>query len=822
MTKMKIHSIITLIFICSILSGSFRVYAETSRQRQWDIMFVLDNSGSMKKSDPDFQMRNFVREFVRHLRNGNRVGIVVFDENVRLSMKLTPATDKDFNDKLNFCLQRIDYQGLLTKSPSAIEKAVYELKHSGRKGVEKCIIFLTDGIVDTGDKTRDAERSNWLENSLTRDAKKNDIRMYCIAFTEEADFQLIQTLAQKTDGEYFRASKVEDINTILTEINTILTKPVEVQPTPSRPVQSTGMTTSVPEKNAGEITRDYYIFGGGVFVVIVLIIILIIRYRNSQKIFTEQIMRLQEIEEKKLAQAREATEKRKEEASKVEPVQTVPVVESRSQVRQVPETSPPDAHERIQTSEPIGAGDSALEDGLDSSRFNQLLKEYEKGSVQEPEFPSAMLEDLDGSTGKLIHRLTKPVINIGRQKKINDIVIPKQTISKQHARIEYRDNSFYLVDLRSSNGTFLNDLSFSNPQKMSEVPLKSGDKIAFDVFRFQFLLEEADRIDKTMLRGIDVQEIQKENLQRRLVPFAPTVKLKSSDIWGENGPPGDLTRPPESHEIPVGSETKPERDLPDGDTVLPDDDSADVVQTESEREGLAESVSSDADHSDTDIDDDAEEPIVQDPDAVNSEPESYFIEAEDDIVSDEEENEASEKSDEPDVVNEVEESEAFDAPSEGDLADEESEDEHPEELADDAVDEMVADSSLDDGLLIEDDLQTNDLFDYTIRDENLESDLEDENVSDADAPSLEGEYSGEEEKSASQESGMMDSTTTETPPDTDSESSGKFLLMCYNHPDRRAKEKCMLCGLDFCAECLIEKDGQVICKDCEDFGDIIP
>lgn len=54
----------------------------------------------------------------------------------------------------------------------------------------------------------------------------------------------------------------------------------------------------------------------------------------------------------------------------------------------------------------------------------------------------------------------------------NDIWIPEQHVSRQHAVINYRDGIFMITDLGSANGTFVNDRQLREP-----FPLASGDEI---------------------------------------------------------------------------------------------------------------------------------------------------------------------------------------------------------------------------------------------------------------------------------------------------------------------------------------------------------
>ena len=49
-----------------------------------DKVLVIDNSGSMKKNDPQFLARDFVRNFIDNQGNNTRFGMVLFDETTRL------------------------------------------------------------------------------------------------------------------------------------------------------------------------------------------------------------------------------------------------------------------------------------------------------------------------------------------------------------------------------------------------------------------------------------------------------------------------------------------------------------------------------------------------------------------------------------------------------------------------------------------------------------------------------------------------------------------------------------------------------------------
>lgn len=191
-----------------------------------DVVVVLDNSGSMKKNDPDFLAKQAVSEFISALDTQTRIAIVIFDQDVSLAVPLTHLSFEARESVLS-SLEKVNYKGLFTDSPAAIERAIYELKNNGRQEAQKSIVFITDGIVDTGKPNVDLEKSKWLKEDLAADAADESIKVFGVAFTEGADFQLIQSIAQKTDGEYYRALHAVDLQKVFKQINVIINKPPE-------------------------------------------------------------------------------------------------------------------------------------------------------------------------------------------------------------------------------------------------------------------------------------------------------------------------------------------------------------------------------------------------------------------------------------------------------------------------------------------------------------------------------------------------------------------------------------------------------------------
>ena len=90
----------------------------------------------------------------------------------------------------------------------------------------------------------------------------------------------------------------------------------------------------------------------------------------------------------------------------------------------------------------------------------------------------ASLDEMDGSGTR--HALTKTAVCIGRSVG-NDIRLANDSISSHHAEIHRkREGDFYIVDLASSNGVFVND------KKVTQVELHDGDLIELGEVRLRF------------------------------------------------------------------------------------------------------------------------------------------------------------------------------------------------------------------------------------------------------------------------------------------------------------------------------------------------
>lgn len=340
------------------------------------VVLLLDNSGSMRANDPKGLVRDAMAALVATLDSSTTAGLVVFDADARLLSPLESLADPAARTRLVAAAQAVRFDGQHTNIPDGIERALYELKLAPA-GERRMIVLVTDGIVDTGDPAKDQEKQRWLRESLLADCRAHGVKILGVAFTEGADYALLQELAQGTGGSYYRALTEADVGGIFQLVQAALAAP---PPPPQAPeVRVERVEVPVPVAKPVVPRSLLAVLIAAMSLLGVALVVLWWRSRSSA------------------------------------------------------------------------------------------------GNGVPP--PEIVLHDL--VTGKQ-HRFSQSLIRVGRRDE-NELVIPKPTISGHHARLEARGGTFALVDLRSTNGSFVND------QKVErDTILRNGDVLRFDKYKFAF------------------------------------------------------------------------------------------------------------------------------------------------------------------------------------------------------------------------------------------------------------------------------------------------------------------------------------------------
>jgi hypothetical protein len=541
-----------------------------------DLIFVFDNSGSMRKADPKFAARDETRKFLAALGADTRAGVIVFDRDVKLTAPLAERAD---GAALAQSLDGVDYRGQLTNSPAAVERAIYELKTNGRADAQKAVVFMTDGIVDTGNKAQDADRTAWLREDLAADAAANGIRIHGIAFTEAADLLLIQSLATKTGAEYFRANSADELPAALARVREALAKapaaptPVVATPAPAAAPEPAAPAPA-PEPAPAAMAPTSPVPG----------------LSAEERAQLEQLSKDSGIPVEELAKELEAGEPAPvAPATPMEPpapaaaIEPVPAVtgpalsdEERASLEQLSKetgipveqlmaelqsaqpgqaiVTPPPSEQAEEGTPALSLGTLGAVAGgvvvlllgiwfISRKRTAELKNTTPIISTPaptsapaipagKPALPDAWLVDINGLSGEVPRKLSAKPLMIGRiagsdPDYLDYYVVNKATVGRRHAVIRHKDQGYWIVDQGSVNGTFVND-----DRVQGERQLRHGDRIKFHKFEFEF--QFPDGANETIV-GMPGEQTIVASMDQTLAASSPAA-LAASDTFARTAP----------------------------------------------------------------------------------------------------------------------------------------------------------------------------------------------------------------------------------------------------------------------------------------------
>lgn len=130
--------------------------------------------------------------------------------------------------------------------------------------------------------------------------------------------------------------------------------------------------------------------------------------------------------------------------------------------------------------------------------------------AQRPDRPLATLSTPGDSTDADAIPISLPIVQIGQGPQ-NDVVLDDDSVSTHHARLEYTDGSWRLIDLESRNGTYVDGVRLAPGVP---TPLLDDAMVGFGALKFAFrTLADGDPAD--VLASYRLDDARKQPTVRR-------------------------------------------------------------------------------------------------------------------------------------------------------------------------------------------------------------------------------------------------------------------------------------------------------------------
>jgi hypothetical protein len=208
--------IFEIIVACLIIL--FSAISHSAEKKNMDVVLVMDSTGSMKKTDPQFLRIPAAKLFISLLDKNDRAGVISFSDFAELLSSSVLLDSENSKNTLFQAVDKITSAGLHTNLHEALNKGIEVLGAEKRPGSEKVIVFMSDGIMDTGDPEKDKALIEKLKSDLTKILIDNGIKVYAIAFTGQSDTQLLERVSKQTGGFYNLAMTDRDLHVVFASI----------------------------------------------------------------------------------------------------------------------------------------------------------------------------------------------------------------------------------------------------------------------------------------------------------------------------------------------------------------------------------------------------------------------------------------------------------------------------------------------------------------------------------------------------------------------------------------------------------------------------
>lgn len=218
--------------------------APTSERQPLDIVAVIDRSGSMS-GGPLTSVLRAVAQLLRLAKADDRVGVVVFDDQVETIVPLAKHDDVDAVVRRVLAVQ----SGGSTNLSGGWLKALSILEESGRAEALKRIILLTDGHANVG-----LVNAETFAPAVVR-GRVNGITTSCIGFADGYDETFLAAVADAGSGnDYWCAGPDQAMQVFVDEFNglaSVVAQNLEVVLVPNDTTREVEVRHDFPTTNLG-------------------------------------------------------------------------------------------------------------------------------------------------------------------------------------------------------------------------------------------------------------------------------------------------------------------------------------------------------------------------------------------------------------------------------------------------------------------------------------------------------------------------------------------------------------------------------------------
>ncbi len=194
-----------------------------------DAVLLIDTSGSMLVTDPLGLRYEGAKLLLQFLGKSDRVGVVAFSDTATVVSDLQPYAPER-SDQLVTAIQGIKTDGRYTDLLEAVKTGSNLLESSSREDAQRVLILLSDGKMEPEVSRGTAmARTQELVNDILPDLKAKEIKIHTLAFSSQADRELLGEIASATDGLNWYTKEPAELQKSFADLFLAVKRPQVVQ-----------------------------------------------------------------------------------------------------------------------------------------------------------------------------------------------------------------------------------------------------------------------------------------------------------------------------------------------------------------------------------------------------------------------------------------------------------------------------------------------------------------------------------------------------------------------------------------------------------------
>lgn len=200
--RFDILEFLVVLFLFIALASPVKIKIINTHKKGYDIVMVLDTSGSMAEANKLQDAKAIIADFAKK-RKTDRLGLVIFGNIAYIASPLT--FDKK---KFNEILKRVDVA--IAGGKTAIYDGLFLSSTLFNNQKKKIMILLTDGMDNM---------SMTPLNVVLQTLKEKHIKVYTIGLGNDVNSAVLKKIAKSTGGKFFLAYSKNDLKKVYDAIN---------------------------------------------------------------------------------------------------------------------------------------------------------------------------------------------------------------------------------------------------------------------------------------------------------------------------------------------------------------------------------------------------------------------------------------------------------------------------------------------------------------------------------------------------------------------------------------------------------------------------